>query len=220
MTLKQRGYLTVQDDSGDEAVFEFNRGLEISGELQKQFIMSNRGQIIQEVYQQLIDDEDASAPELEGRSRRKGFSIDGGGGVWSQTITFQTGLESEDIMWGDGSSNDQLDASGPDVDPTRRRDIIEDWLARSRTDSQRLAKWYYGEWTDGRFEGTAGAFNQPMFVSVDEFNMQSPEIDQNVNSFEGNITISRVQPFPEDIPGTINDAVDRVSDALGGITPW
>lgn len=223
MTLKQTAYLTVTDDSDNEAVFEFNRGLRPTGELQKNFIMSNRGQFIQSVYRELIDDEDATSPELEGQGRRKGYTIDGGAGVWFQTVEFKTGLEPESIQWGDGSGNPKLDATGSDVHPITRKDIIEDWLGRTRTDSLRPAKFYYGEWTDGRFEGTAGAFNEPMYVSVDEYNIQAPDIDQDVNTIEGTLTISRVAlaiDAIEKIGDDVENAVGRVQDALEGLTDF
>lgn len=223
MTLTQTAYLTVTDDNDNEAIFEFNRGFRPTGELQKNFIMSNRGQFIQEVYRELIDDSDASAPELEGASRRKGFTIDGGAGLWTQTFEFETGIENESIQWGDGSANDRLDASGADIHPITRKDIVENWLGRTRTDSLRPAKFYYGEWTDGRFEGEAGAFNEPMFVSVDEYNIQAPDINQNVNSIEGTITLSRVAlaiDAIEKIGDDIENAVDRVDKILEGINPF
>lgn len=214
MTLTEKAYLTVEDDAENEAVFEFQQGLETDSDLDKQFIMSDRGLYIQEIFKEFLGDE----ANLEGANRRKGYTIDGGAGLWRENLTFRTGLE--DVQWGDGSADDTKDASGPDVKAITRKQVIEDWLARTRTDSLRPGKLYWGEWTDGRFEGTAGAFGRPMFVSVDEYNLQSPEVDQDVNSMQGTMTLSRIALFPDSVPEDLEEATQLVQDALEGIKDY
>jgi len=214
MTLTQTAYLTVQT-ADNEAVFELNVGFEENAELQKDFLMSDRGQNIQEIYEQVIGDDEES---LSGVNRRAGYTIDAGAGNWQHTLSFETGLE--DVTWGDESEDPKRDASGPDVKAITRKQVMEFWLARTRTDSARPGKLYWGEYTDGRFEGEAGAFNQPMFVSVDEHNLSSPSIDSDVNSMEGSITLSRIALFPESVPEDLDEAIDLVSEALEGITDW
>jgi len=214
MTLTEKAYLSVTDDSENEAIFEFKNGLETDADLDKQFIMSDRGQYIQEIFTEFLGD----GAGLSGANRRRGYTIDGGAGRWRENLAFKTGLEN--VQWGDGSNNDDRDASGADVHPLTRKQVIEDWLARTRTDSLRPGKLYWGEWTDGRFEGTAGAFGRPMYVSVDEYNIQSPRIDDNVNTTDGTMTFSRIALFPDSVPNDLDDAVNLVQDALSEITDY
>jgi len=210
MTLTEQAYLTVREGE-NEAVFQLRIDLEETADLNKSFIMSDRGQTIQEVYEQFLgDDEDFS-----GKNRRAGFTLDGGAGEWTHTLSFSTGLE--DARWGDDSNDPQKDASGPDVNPLSRKQIMESWLARTRTDSANPARLYWGEYTDGRFEGECGAFNQPMFVAVNEFNLSSPDVNQDVNTMEGTITVSRIALFPESVPDDLDEAIDLVRESLEGI---
>jgi len=210
MTLTEQAYLTVREGE-NEAVFQLRIDLEETADLNKSFIMSDRGQTIQEVYEQFLGDDE----DLSGKNRRAGFTLDGGAGEWQHTLSFSTGLE--DARWGDDSNDTQKDASGPDVHPLTRKQIMESWLARTRTDSANPARLYWGEYTDGRFEGEAGAFNQPMFVAVNEFNLSSPDVNQDVNTMDGTITVSRIALFPESVPEDLDEAIDLIRDSLEGI---
>ena len=212
MTLTQTAYLTVQEGN-NEAVFELRLDLEETADLNKSFIMGDRGQTIQEVYEQFLGDDE----ELEGKNRRAGFTLDGGAGEWQHTLSFSTGLEDRDVTWGDGSDDPQKDASGPDVHPLTRKQIMESWLARTRTDSANPARLYWGEYTDGRFEGTAGAFNQPMFVAVNEYNISSPDVNRDVNTMDGTVTLSRIALFPDSIPDDLDEGIDLIRESLEGI---
>lgn len=209
MTLTEKAYLVV-DDGTTEGVFELKIGLEETSTLEKQYIMSNRGQFITAVYEEIFGSD--NAPDLEGVERRRGYHIDGGAGDWEEQLEFQTGLE--DVTWGDGSADPERDASGPDVHPVTRKQVMEYWISRTRTDSSNPGKLYYGEWTDGRFEGTSGAFGRPMNVSIRDFSISAPELREDVNTMEGQITVTRTALFPE----SITDRIDEVRDVLGGIT--
>jgi len=79
---------------------------------------------------------------------------------------------------------------------------------------------YWGEWSDGTYADSAGAFGRPMNVAIREASLSSPEIDQDVNSFEGNLTVQRTSIFPEEVAETLDNAVELVEDALDGITDY
>lgn len=219
MPLYTEAYLTI-DDGESEGVFQLKLNLEESAELVKRFIMSSRGQYLEEAYEQLpIDIGDDPIG-----TRRRGYTLDGGAGEMSHTVGFQTGLE--DVQWGDGSGgtgpeNTTIrDASGEGVHPLTRKQVLEEWIARARTDSGGQARFYFGEWSTGRFADSAGVFNEPMFVAVREHNLSAPELEQDINSMEGTITLERVALFPDAIPDDVNDAIDLVRDALDSITDF
>jgi len=212
MTLTQTAYLTI-DDGTSTGVFELNIGLEETAEINKTFILSNRGQYVQEIYEQIVDNTSVAT-----ENRRRGYHIDGGAGEWSHTLVFRTGLE--DVTWGDGSADDTRDASGADVDALTRKQVLEDWIARTRTDSFGQAKLYWGEWADGTYADSAGAFGRPMNIVIREASLSSPEVDQDVNTFEGNLTVERTSIFPEEVDETLANAKDLVEDALSEITDY
>jgi len=218
MTLTETAYLTI-DDGTSVAEFELRLDLEETAEINKTFILSNRGQYVQEIYEQIVDDTDLATDQ-----RRRGYHIDGGAGEWSHTLVFSTGLE--DAIWGDGAGGTgpdnvtQTDASGPEVDPLARKQVMEQWIARTRTDSFGQAKLYWGEWSDGTYATSAGAFGRPMNVVIREASLNSPEIDQDVNSFEGNLTLERTSIFPEEVDEALDNATQLVQDALEGITDF
>lgn len=212
MTLLQTAYLTI-DDGTSEAVFELNIDLEETAEINKNYILSNRGQYIQEIYEQIVDDSNIAT-----ENRRRGYHIDGGAGEWTHTLTFRTGLE--DVLWGDGSADNTRDASGPDVKALTRKQVMEDWIARTRTDSFGQAKLHWGEWCDSTYADSAGAFGRPMNVAIQEANLSGPEVDQNVNSFEGTLTLQRTAIFPEEVDAAVDNAIELVNDALEEIDPW
>lgn len=214
--LTKKAYL-VLSDSTSEGVFELQLGLEDATELNKQYLMGNRGQLVQEAYQAIFD---GSAPELEGANRRKGYALDAGGGEWSPTISFEAGNESEAIQWGDGSSDPERDASGAGVHPMTRKHILEQWLARTRTDSANPGYLYWGEWTDGRFEGQAGAFGEPMTIGIREATLNSPDPEQDTSTMTGSLTILHIAIFPDkvqDVKNSVTTVLDDAAEKLNGI---
>lgn len=216
MTLYETAYLTI-DDGTSTGVFELQIDLEETAEINKTFILSNRGQYVQEIYEQIVDDSSIAT-----ENRRRGYHIDGGAGEWSHTLTFRTGLE--DVTWGDGDGGDgpnnvtETDASGEGVKALTRKQVLEDWIARTRTDSFGQCKLYWGEWADGTYASSAGAFGRPMNVVIREASLSSPEVDQDVNTFEGNLTVERTSIFPEEVDEAVEGAKDLVQDALSEIT--
>ena len=204
MTRFDTAYLELQD-STSTATFEFNIGYRSSGEVDKNFLMGPRGQYVTEVYNQidvLGDVDDISA------NRRAAFQIDGGAGEWTQQLEFSTALE--DVQWGDGDGGTgptnvtARDASGSDIKAQTRKDILELWVARSRTDSQSPAYLYTGEWATGKYHSEAGAFNQPMTVSVTNVTTDLPDPnDGDQVSLTGTIQLRMLTLFKDLTPPSI-----------------
>jgi len=203
-------YLELKD-STSTAVFEFNIGYRSSGEVDKNFLMGPRGQYVTEVYNQLDipgDVDDIAA------NRRAAFQIDGGAGEWTQQLEFSTALE--DVQWGDGSGDPTepgttgptnvtpRDASGSDIKAQTRKDILELWVARSRTDSQQPAFLFTGEWATAKHHSEAGAFNQAMPVSVTNLTTDLPDPnDGDQVSLTGTIQVRMLSTFKDLTPPAV-----------------
>lgn len=223
MTLSKFAYLEVEPRTGTNATFEFQIGLEPQSSLTKEYLMGQRGQYIREVFNWLpetgtIDDE-----------RGTGYWIDGGAATWQVTIPFETGLE--DVQWGNGDGGDgqsnvaQTDASGQGVKAISRMNVLQYWLARTKTDSTGAAKLHWGEWSDGSVAHvtgvSSGAFGQPMPVAIQESNIEGPNIDQDVNSISGTLTFTHVAlwggveapDWAQDASNLIQRANQEISDA-------
>lgn len=211
MTLTNFAYLEINDGS-TTARFDFNIGLDMQSAISKSFIMGGRGQYIREIYSQapLTGDFD--------EDRRTGFWIDGGAGSWQITLSVKTGKE--DITWGDssggtGQSNvTQTDASGDGVAAISRLQVFQYWVAKTRTDSQGLARLHWGEWTDGTVPNSgAGAFGQPMPIAIEDTNL-SKDADDNT-SLQGTITCNHVAIM--DAPDWFDGVADTIQDAADDI---
>jgi len=215
VTLTNYAYLEIEGESAT-ATFEFNRGLEISGNLVKSYLMGERGNYLREVINQTPGTGSFDA------DRRTGFWIDGGAGDWQVTLAFETGVE--DIQWGDGDGGTgpgnvtTTDASGADVKPITRLQILQYWLAKSKSDSGGTTRLHHGEWTDGEISNVdssnidAGAFGQPMPVAIRETNVDKPVDDPP--SMTGSITMSHVALWGgAEAPDWIQDAIGAAQDA-------
>lgn len=216
MTLTETAYLEIQ--GSPNGTFELSLGLQLQSSLSKSYIMAEQGQYIREVFNQ------APGTGSFDASRRTGYWLDGGAGNWELTVSFQTGLE--DVTWGDGSGGTgqanvtETDASGPGVKPISRLQVLQNWLARSKSDSGGDTRIHIGEWTDGSVgNASAGAFGEPLYVAVRDtsFSMPNPE-NEPPNSFDGSLTLSHVSRWGGyDAPGWFADAVGAVVDAADAI---
>lgn len=220
MTLESRAYLVLQDGA-NEGVFEFNAQLEISSELDKSFIMAERGQYVREIFNQanIIGDIDNVA------DRRAGYHIDGGAGSWQETLSFEV-HQDNNVSWGDGSGGNgadnvtERDASGTGIPMETRKNVFELWLARTLTDSRNPARLHFGEWTNGRFN-ESGVFNQPLPVAVTNHNLE-PDI-QEPSNLTGSITMQVITLFADiDPPDWLADSnigtfIQQAAEALGVI---
>lgn len=214
MTLTNWAYLEI-DDGATTAQFDLNIGLDMTSAITKSYIMGERGQYVRELYNQapLTGDFDAD--------RRTGFWIDGGAGNWQVTINFETGAE--DVTWGDGSGGTgqanvtKTDASGAGVAAIARLQVLQYWLAKTRTDSQGLARIHWGEWTDGSVPNSSGGvFGQPMPVAIEDTNFQKQPDEPT--SMTGTLTCAHVDVFGGfDAPNWLDDLTGAIVDAAEDI---
>ena len=212
MTLFDRAVLEIDLDSDTTGVFVLQIDLEDSEEITKSFVMGERGQYLQEIYDQiedvLGDDDD---PGL-GR-RRTGYHIDGGAGSHQWQLSFQSGLNGE--QWGDGSSDpkDPQDATVYDATgshPLLQKQVLAYYVGQARTDSSGQARLHIGMWTDGSYSDEAGEFDEPLTVAINSVSLTRGEDD--TTSFEGTLELTRSADFPDSIGSTAEDAIDYILD--------
>lgn len=227
MTLANTAYVQLERGDGEVGTFEFHVGLEVTRELTKSFVMGDRGQYLREIVSA-----DFTPTDIDVEQRRAGYWLDGGGGSRPITIPFESGLEERDLTWGDGSGGTgsanvtKWDASGSGIERVRRADILEQWLANTRTDSLLPGRLHYGEWTDGSLDDyqgkdagyvdvDAGVFEQPRPVAVTESNLSDPlEFGDRV---EGSITVQHIAPLPEGMQDWMTNTLDTLEELLGDV---
>lgn len=197
MSRYDTAFLEVED-SQSTAVFEFSIGLSTQGELDKSYIMGQRGQYITEITN--LSDQIGDITSVQ--DRRAGFWVDGGAGNYSERLQFETGLE--DVTWGDGSGGDgpsnvtPRDASGADVKALTRYQVLALWLSRTLTDSRNPARLYWGEWATGDYHAEPGAFRQAFPCAVTSFQPELPDPStEGPTSFSGTIEVSMLTPFAD-----------------------
>ncbi|MFT8175926.1 hypothetical protein, partial [Salmonella enterica] len=76
-----------------------------------------------------------------------------------------TAKGAQDDTWGDGSTdpNDPADVSKYDAtgsDPQAMKEVLEWYITQPRHGSTGNARLYVGEWSDGTYASTAGAFGE------------------------------------------------------------
>lgn len=215
--LRNRAILEIDlRDSNDDlhtGVFELREDLSDTGEVTKQFLLSNRGQYIREAYDIGTDilPDDVAEADLEDR---KGYHVDGGTGMYTESLDFTAG--SQDAQWGDGSTDpddpsdlNKYDATG--ADPTALKQVLEWYVSQARTGSGGPARLHIGEWTDGTYSDSAGVFDRPMPVAIKETNITKDPDDPS--AIEGTIELAWTAVFPDvDVQGTIDEAAELVPD--------
>lgn len=196
MTLTNEAYLELEAGDGTVALFEFSDGLEFSGSIERNFAIGPRGQAIREI-DRFIQEFDLG---LSDSPRRTAYWYDGGGGTWTEEVSFEAST-GEDLLWGDRESPTapanvtRTDASGADVNPISRYQVMENWLARVRTDSFGYARLHWGEYTDGSVGGvSAGAFESAMPIAIQNSELQRGTDDPSAMS--GTLTVAHVAVFP------------------------
>lgn len=220
MTLTDTAYLRIDDGAGTTAEFEFSHGLEETTETEKSYIMAERGQYITEIADNLVDN--LTINDIS--TRRRGFWIDGGAGTITHTYSFETGKEDGNISWGDGSGGTgddnvtETDASGDGVHPLSRKQILDYWVQRTRTDSGAQARLHWGEWTNDRY-GDPGVYGQPMPVAILSLTTNSPEVD-DPSSMTGTITVVHIAWWyseEDEVPEWAQDRADKINQQIEGV---
>jgi len=213
MTLTNKAYLEVKDGA-KTGQFEFELELEHTAELTKKFILSNKGQNAETI----ISNTPVLGDLIQDNDRRSGYWVDGGAGTKDVSIAFETGNENKNITWGDGSggtgpsNTNPFDASGKGIDKITRMNVLEFWLSNTLTDARNPGLLYYGENTDGKFEGTPGDFSAPMPVAVTDHSFSTDT--QDSSTVKGSISMTKVEPFTGD---GLDAVVDRPTSFVGAL---
>lgn len=214
MTLTDTAYLEIEADTN--AVFELTLEYENQSQVSKSYLMGERGQYLREIVNQ------TPGTGSFDQGRRTGFWLDGGAGDWQETFSFEVGSGGTDIQWGDSSGSrdqsgvTQTDASGTEVKGISRKNILDWWLAKSKSDSGGDTRIHFGEWTDGNIAHISGvsaaAFDQPMPLAVREW-QTSTDVDRN-GHLSGSITASHADLWGGDeAPPWISDTVGAVIES-------
>lgn len=227
MGLYNRAYLVIQESpkitDPSTAVFEL-RFTDYTETVAPQYLVGGGGGFIREVNNFITDDESF---EVSGDivQRRAGFWLDGGGGEWSVTLEFEA--STDDLRWGDGESATgpsnvtRTDASGADVRPLTRLQILQFWIAQSRSDSFSHTRLHVGEWTDGSYQDKRdgeyvatdpGAYGTPLPIAFEETPLQKQE--DTTTTMTGTLNMQLALPFP----GTEEGLADWIEGE--GIDVW
>lgn len=216
--LRNRAYLAIPGNGSTEYVFEFSDGFDLTRTVSKTFVMAERGQYITLAYDlSPVPDAVDQVPDEAGSERRRGYHVELGAGVWTREASFKTGVEQENIRWGDGESAtgpDNVtisDASGAGVHKEDRADILENVIATTRTDSEAIAYLHYNQWSDGTY-GEAGVFGRPMPVAVDAEGVTINTDTQEPSTVEGSINLVHIARFPTKVTDAVNGVLDEVQD--------
>lgn len=218
MTLTNESYLEIEAPEG-EATFQLKSNQTFSETVEKSYLVGGRGQYISEVNQLLREPADFSVASATD-NRRAGRWLDGGAGQWSGTIAFTTGHE--DVTWGDGSGGTgpsnvtETDASGADVKPISRMQVLSYWIANTKSDSFAQTRLHVGEWTDGTVgSSSGGAFGHPLPIAIQSF--QAEKQEDETASFNGTLEYAQVTPFSEFVDGVGEWLTEDVAGAIPDI---
>lgn len=217
MGLRKKAFIEIEAEQlvGDgtrTALFEIELDADFDTEIKKDYLIGNFGQKIDEVYQFIQNPGDFAIDEAS-QNTRVGYSLDAGAGTWGGTISFESGLD--DVVWGDQQSDPgpenitKTDASGAKVDPIVRQQVLNYWLAKTRSDSFGYVRIHMGEWTDGSVgDADAGVFGQPFPVQILEANISRKSEKPSV--VDGSVTYRRTQIKPgliDEVAGWINETL-------------
>lgn len=195
MVLRDRAVIVMERDG---VVGEFHLpGAEETNDLDRQMLIGNRGQVISEILDVI--------PLLPGGGAdAEGINIDAGQGQDTIRLEFDNGNERDydpPLQWGDGSTGTSPnDATG--AHPQTKKQVLQHWARKSRTDSLNPARLHIGEWTDGRF-GAPGIFGEPIECII--INVNTSWENDNPSHFDGTVELMRTSSFP-DIPTDVDIA--------------
>lgn len=217
MPLRDVAYLEIDLEDADgtvhTGVFQLREDLDQTGDITINYLLSNRGQLLREAFDIGTDlmPENVTDADLE---RRKGYDVDGGSGIWTQSITAK-GAQGD--TWGDGSTdpNDESDVSKYDAtgsDPQAMKEVIEWYLTQPRHGSTGNARLYVGEWSDGTHADTAGAMGKPFRCAIREGTINRDPDDPSM--VEVSLKLTWTALFPQ----AVGDSLDKISNWLDDLS--
>jgi len=234
MGLYNTAWLVIEEDpridNNRTAAFELRNVEESQSSQEPDYIMGGRGNFITQ-YETFFGDETTFGVETINSRKRAGYWLDGGAGLWSETVNFSASDSSVPLVWGDEQSGTgqanvtTTDASGSEVKNLTRRQVLDYWMAQTRSDSFGNTRLHIGEYTDGSYQdyrdgakvnADAGAFGHPIPVAIESAQLTTPEDE---NWLTGTITMNRVRTFPatEDQLSSIWDNIEFPDTALGTV---
>jgi len=213
MTLRDRAVLEVSVGT-TTAAFEFRDGFEQEHTITHNYLVGGRGQYVQEIWD--VVDFDTETESVV-PNRRAGYHVDGGAGEKTRALSFVTGQEPDaDLLWGDESGGTgpnnvtKTDASGADVSKYDKADVFERWMAVSRTDSTLPGFLYHNQYSDGTYADSAGLYNSPLPVAVQEASIAT-DLDEPT-AVSGQVTVVQTNIFAEqgDVIGAVDEALTEI----------
>jgi len=216
MPLSDKAVLEIDLPDSDgtihTGVFQLREDLTDAGELNRQYLLSNRGLYLREAYDisaGLIPDDVVEA-DIESM---RGYHVDGGAGRWAERLTGTVG-PAED-PWGDGSAAageyNKFDASG-NVPLRAKKDVFQWYASQAAIDSRGKARLYIGEWTDGTHASTAGFHDKPMTVAIPE--IQVTKNSEDPSALEVTIEAVWTATFPSDAIAETQDSLKRIGELI------
>ena len=134
-------------------VFELAGDLSDTEEVERSFPGGGRGQLLREAIGWI--------PGTGDIDRRKGYYVDVGTGSHTWRLQIPTAGYGDD-QWGDNSSApgeiNRYDATGEDVHPYAKKQVLAHWLGQSRSDSFGNTTLHVGQYSDGT-HGDDGVFD-------------------------------------------------------------
>jgi len=158
-------------------------------EFDKQMLIGNRGQALQELF--------SLAPIGGGQGANgAGYNLDFGQGLQTFQLSFKLVQDGDPVdpdQWGDGSGTPPLDATGEHRQTQLQ--TLSFWARTTRTGSARTAKLYWGDWTDGTYAASAGAFGRPIDVRI--MSVTAPYLRDSPSLSTPQIEFARTATVPE-----------------------
>lgn len=229
MGLYNRAYLVCQESPAVEnpstAVFEL-RFTDYTETVTPKYLLGGNAQFVREFLQFTDDDLDWEVTDNLGE-RRTGYWQDGGAGDWQYTVEFEASQDA--LRWGDGESGTgpsnvtRTDASGEGVRPLTRLQVLQFWIAQTRSDSFSHTRLHIGEWTDGSYQDyrdgeyvttEAGAYGTPIPVAFEEVPLQKK--GDSTTTLTGTLNMTRVQPYPASEEDLADWAVENLTGLVSG----
>lgn len=218
MTLRDRVVLEIDPIEGadDVGVFELKTDLETTDTGNREFLMAERGQYINQIYDILPDELTRPAVDAD-FARREGYHLDGGAGSRTTTVEGVRGTE-EDLRWGDGSADEEstkTDAVPGDLEA--QVDVLDHWLAQTRSDSGGQTRLHIRHHTDGSYSDEAGVFGEPITVAIPEHSISKDDHSEISVTLEATRTAEL--PDVADALEGVQEAIDEVIAELGEYAP-